>query len=296
VVNIARGLLEIAKIHYLKRRIKSARDAEREWFYEAEGEVNFTGVQNFHIVGEQEHTFDKFMAKLIFDIETIGENFEGLDETTQDVLTKWIKKESSDEDEYEESLKELKDGLGFSPLTGEIVAIGVLDCEKNKGAVYFQAPDSNLAESEENNIKFKPMIEKEMLENFWSGAKNYQEFVSFNGRCFDVPFLMIRSAIHGIRPTKDLMHGRYLYQQLPEARHIDLLDQLTFYGAVRKKGNLHLWSRAFGIKSPKSEGITGDDVGRLFKEKKFLEIAKYNVGDLRATKELYDYWNNYIRF
>ncbi len=54
--------------------------------------------------------------------------------------------------------------------------------------------------------------------------------------------------------------------------------------------------RAFGIKSPKAEGITGDDVGPLFKDKKFLEIAKYNVGDLKATKELYDYWNNYIRF
>lgn len=236
------------------------------------------------------------MSKLIFDIETIGENFDGLDETTQDILTKWIRKESYGDDEYENALEELKEGLGFSPLTGEIVAIGVLDYEKDKGVVYFQAPDANLAESEENNIKFKPMTEKEMLENFWSGAKNYQEFVSFNGRVFDVPFLMIRSAIHGLRPTKDLMSNRYLNSQKFNNLHIDLLDQLTFYGSVRKKGNLHLWSRAFGIKSPKSEGITGDDVGRLFKEKKFLEIAKYNVGDLKATKELYDYWNNYIRF
>ena len=89
------------------------------------------------------------------------------------------------------------------------------------------------------------------------------------------------------------MEGRYLYQQ-KFAKHIDLLDQLTFYGATRKKGNLHLWSKVFGIKSPKDEGVTGDDVGRLFKEKKFLDIARYNVGDLHATKELYDKWNNYL--
>lgn len=236
------------------------------------------------------------MPKLIFDIETIGEDFDVLDATTQDVLTKWIKKESEDENEYQEALKDLKAGLGFSALTGEIVAIGVLDCEKEKGAVYFQAPDAGLQEIEENGIKFKPMTEKEMLENFWNGAKSYQEFISFNGRTFDVPFLMIRSAIHGIRPSKDLMHGRYLYQQLADAKHIDLLDQLTFYGSVRKKGGLHLWSRAFGIKSPKAEGITGDDVSQLFKEKRFLDIAKYNVGDLMATKKLYEYWDKCLRF
>ena len=63
-----------------------------------------------------------------------------------------------------------------------------------------------------------------------------------------------------------------------------------------KKGNLHLWSRAFGISSPKAQGVTGDDVGKLFKQKKYLEIAKYNVGDLNATKELYEYWQKYMKF
>lgn len=236
------------------------------------------------------------MSKLIFDIETVGEDFDVLDATTQDVLTKWIKKESENEDEYQMALEELKAGLGFSVLTGEIVAIGVLDYEKEKGAVYFQAPGAALTESEEDGIKFKPMTEKEMLESFWNGAKSYQEFISFNGRAFDVPFLMVRSAIHNIRPSKDLMHGRYLYQQLADAKHIDLLDQLTFYGSVRRRGGLHLWSRAFGIKSPKAEGITGDDVSRLFKEKKFLDIAKYNEGDLMATRQLYEYWERCLRF
>lgn len=236
------------------------------------------------------------MSKLIFDIETVGEDFNALDKTTQDALTRWIKKESGNDAEYLKALEDLKDGLGFSPLTGEIVAIGVLDYEKDAGVVCFQAPEANFKETKENNIKLKPMAEKEMLENFWNGANNYQEFISFNGRVFDVPFLMIRSAIHGIRPSKDLMRGRYLYQQRDDAQHIDLLDQLTFYGALRRKGNLHTWCRAFGIESPKAQGVTGDDVGRLFKEKKFLDIAKYNVGDLIATKKLYEYWEKYLRF
>ncbi len=235
-------------------------------------------------------------AKLIVDIETVGEDFNGLDASTQDVLTRWIKKESGDEDEFQTALEELKNGLGFSPLTGEIAAIGVLDYHKNEGVVYFQAPGQKIQESAEEGITFKQMPEKEMLEKFWAGAQKYQHFITFNGRCFDVPFLMIRSAVHGIRPTKDLLRGRYIYQHNPDAIHIDLLDQLTFYGAVRRRGGLHLWSRAFGIESPKSGGITGDDVGRLFKEKKFLDIAKYNVGDLRATKALYEKWQSYLNF
>ena len=235
------------------------------------------------------------MPKLIFDIETIGENFDELDSATRDVLTKWIKKDSESEEEYVKALEELKSGLGFSPLTGQIVAIGVLDYDKNQGVVYFQAPGENFKEFQEENITFKPCTEKEMLENFWKGAEKYNEFITFNGRGFDAPFLAVRSAVHKIKASKDLMSNRYLSSQKFGATHIDLFDQLTFYGAVRRKGGLHLWCRAFGITSPKAQGVTGDDVAQLFKEKKYKEIARYNVGDLNATKELYDYWKNYIK-
>jgi DNA polymerase elongation subunit (family B) len=228
--------------------------------------------------------------KLIFDIETIGVDFDALDKTTQDSLTRWIKKESVGEEEYEVALEELKSGLGFSPLTGEIAAIGVLDYAKNQGVVYFQAPGQKIEEFSEDNITFKQAAEKEMLEHFWNGARMYDEFIGFNSRQFDGPFLMIRSAYHGIKPAKNLSESRYLYQQKTCA-HIDLADQLTFQGNMRKKGSLHLWSKLFDIKSPKEDGITGDDIGRLFKEKKFLDIAKYNAGDLRATRELYEKWN-----
>ena len=235
------------------------------------------------------------MPKLIFDIETIGENFDELDIATQEVLTKWIKKDSESEEEYVKALEELKSGLGFSPLTGQIVAIGVLDYDKNQGVVYFQAPGENFKEFQEENITFKPCTEKEMLENFWKGAEKYNEFITFNGRGFDAPFLAVRSAVHKIKASKDLMSNRYLSSQKFGATHIDLFDQLTFYGATRRKGGLHLWCRAFGITSPKAQGVTGDDVAQLFKEKKYKEIARYNVGDLNATKELYDYWKNYIK-
>jgi 3'-5' exonuclease len=234
--------------------------------------------------------------KLVLDIETIGEDFDSLDHATQENLTRWIKRDSDNEDEYKLALQDLKNGLGFSPLTGEIAAIGVLDYHKNEGAVYYQAPEQKNEELKEDGITFKQMTEVDMLRKFWELATRYQVFITFNGRAFDMPFLMVRSAIRGVRPTKDLMRGRYLYQNNPDALHIDLAEQLSFYGATRRKGSLHLWSRAFGIPSPKSGGVTGDDVGPLFKEKKFLDIARYNVGDIRATRDLYEKWESFLRF
>jgi len=236
------------------------------------------------------------MPSLILDIETIGEDYDSLDETTKEVMTRWIKKESNSEEEYKVALEDLKEGLGFSPLTGEVVAIGILDADKDKGAVYYQAPGEPDEEFEEGNFKFRPMSEKGMLEQFWKIALRYVEFVTFNGRGFDVPFMMVRSAVHGVRPTRNLMSNRYLNSQYESAQHIDLQDLLTFYGAVRKKGSLHMWCRAFGIESPKAEGVAGDDVGRLYKGKKYLDIARYNTRDLIATKELYEVWKNYFRF
>lgn len=235
------------------------------------------------------------MAQLVIDIETIGENFDEMDGTTKEVLTHWIKNTAKSDEEFEKSLKDIKEGLGFSPLTGQIVAIGILDAEKGSGAVYFQSPDIVVQEFSENSIKYVPLSEKEILERFWEVSKKYDQFITFNGRCFDIPYIITRSAVHKIRPSKDLMSNRYLNSQRNGALHIDLYDQLSFYGAVRTKGSLHLWCRALGITSPKAQGVTGDDVAALFRNKQYLDIARYNVGDLYATRDLLKYWETYLK-
>lgn len=238
------------------------------------------------------------MATLVFDIETVGEDFEEYDEPTREALTRWIRRESADEAEFESALTDVKEGLGFSPLTGKIVAIGVLDVERVKGAVYFDHPELN-GKGEvgtEDVCKLEPMSERDMLVKFWEVAEKYDAFVSFNGRAFDAPFLMVRSAVHGIHPSKNLLANRYLSLQPREAKHIDLQEELTFYGAMRKRGSLHLWCRAFGIESPKAGGVSGDDVKGLYESKEFEKIARYNAGDLRATAALFRRWNECLRF
>ena len=221
------------------------------------------------------------MARILFDIETAGKDFDSLEPAVQNYLLKWA--------ETEEDKKDVKDSLSFYPLTAEIVAIGMYDPDKCKGSVFFQNNASPLLPFEEEGVTYENGTEQEIIQRFWETIKGYNQFVTFNGRGFDCPFIMVRSAVHKIKPLRDLMPNRY------GDAHIDLFDQLTFFGASRRKFSLDMWCRAFGIKSPKAEGITGYEVKDLYNSGRHLDIAHYCAGDLKATAELFAVWENYIR-
>lgn len=232
------------------------------------------------------------MSTLIFDIETIGEEWEALDPVTQHTLTRWVDKTARSAEERLALITDIKAGLGFSPLTGSIVALGLYDRERQRGVVYFRGGEGESdGEDQVTGFTYRARTEAEMLREFWDGAQHYDTFVTFNGRTFDAPFLFHRSVVHGIIPTKNLLEGRYPYQQR-SCRHVDLQDELTFYGAMTKRPPLHLFCRAYGIRSPKI-AMSGDDVATLFREKKFHDIARYNAADVIATKELYERWLTY---
>lgn len=234
---------------------------------------------------------------LIFDIETVGEDFDQMDEVTQNVLTRRVRETSANEELLQEAIQNIRERTALSPLTGEIVAIGVLAVGSDQGAVYFQAPDSDIGEFVEDGIKFVPLTEKEMLLRFWHVARSCQRLVGFNSRSFDAFYLNIRSAVHGIRPSVDLMSSRYLGSQRGQVQHIDLLDQFKYYGAVYGTGlNLHMWCRAFNIESPKDSGVEGAQVGELFAAGHYLDIARYNLGDLHSTRELFKIWHERLNF
>jgi DNA polymerase elongation subunit (family B) len=225
------------------------------------------------------------MSTLIFDIETVGEEWSRLDDVTKESLVRWVKKASRDREEQKVLTEDVVSGLGFSPLTGFLVALGIYDLEREKGTVYYVGNGEDTVVGE---FRYRPRTEAAMLEEFWSGITQYDTFVTFNGRAFDIPFLFHRSLIHNIQPTRNLLEGRYPYQQ-KSCRHVDLEDELTFYGAMQRRPNLHLFCRAYGIKSSKGE-VSGDKVATLYKEGRLFDIARYNAEDLRATKELYLRW------
>lgn len=220
------------------------------------------------------------MSRIVFDIETVGADFETLDEQAKEYLLKGA--------HTDEERAEVPQTLSFSPLTGQVVAIAMLNPETGKGAVYYQAPGTPVEEHDEDGVAYACGTEAEILERFWKTIAFYNQFVTFNGRSFDCPFLMVRSAINKVAPTKNLVPYRY------GDEHIDLYDRLGFFGAVRRTMSLHMWCQAFGIRSSKSGGITGYEVPHLFAAGKHLDIAQYCFDDVRATAELLQYWDRYI--
>lgn len=224
-----------------------------------------------------------FMSRLVFDIETSGVPFDSLDLATQEYLLKRAR--------TEEERALVPEHLSFSPLTGHIVAVAILNPDTNKGAVYYRAPDLESCETNDGDVAyFRVPTEAELLGRFWKAAAFYDQFITFNGRSFDVPYLMTRSAVHKIRPSKNLMANRYW------DNHIDLYDRLGFFGAVPRLMSLHMWCQAFGIRSSKvnDNGIKGHEVPKFFAEGRYDEIARYCFDDIRATAELFRYWDEYL--
>lgn len=230
------------------------------------------------------------MSGLIFDIETAGNPPSELDDITKNLIDKKVNPDIDKGTNIEES-------LGLSPYTGKIITIGTLDSNTDKGAVYYLNPEGITDNEEVDGIVYRSFKNEEvLLKKFWEIADKYNTFITFNGRMFDIPFILIRSAINHVKPSKDLMRGRYLYQQSPSAIHIDLYDQLTYYGSFRftTGGSLHMACNAFSIKSPKDGGLDGSMVTPMFYEKKYKEIAEYNSRDLWATRSLYKKWQKYL--
>ncbi|MFH1099044.1 MAG: ribonuclease H-like domain-containing protein [Candidatus Uhrbacteria bacterium] len=215
------------------------------------------------------------MPRIVIDIETTGTPFELLDAETQAYLLKRA--------DTPEKIADVKEKLNIFPLTGEIVAIGILDADNERGFVYFQSPGRTVEAFTEDNVAYNAGTERECLERFWAITARADQIITFNGRGFDAPWLLIRSLIHNIRAAKDLMPYRYSTD-----KHLDLMDQLCFYGAMRNY-SLDFWCKSLGIASPKGD-IAGKDVPQVFAAGEYERIARYCMRDVRATRELYRRW------
>jgi DNA polymerase elongation subunit (family B) len=226
------------------------------------------------------------MRRIVFDIETCAYPVSSLSESQREFIFRYAEKER-DEETRAEKLDEAERYLSLYPLTSKVIAIGMYDIESGRSVVYFEGePEANWT-IEEKSIKYIGCTEAEMLRTFWEIMEKTGQVITFNGRNFDVPFLMLRSAMLKVKPSKNFMANRY------DKIHIDLLDQLTYYG-LTKKFNLDFYCHAFGVESSKSKGVTGMEVKTLYEAGRIKEIAIYCGEDVRATYELFEIWNKFL--
>jgi len=222
------------------------------------------------------------MSKVVFDIETLGFPLESFDQETQTYLLRFA--------ENEEKVEEVKKNLSLHPLTAQALCIALYNPDSKQGKVFFQSENQEEYHSPDSTCHFISGSEKEILQHFWEVITKYEQFITFNGRSFDCPFIMLRSAVLGVQPTRNLMPYRY-----DSKIHCDLLEQFTFYQTTRRF-SLDFYCKSFGIESPKANGITGLDMKSLHDAKRFRDIAEYCYGDVLATAELYKRWLTYLNF
>lgn len=232
------------------------------------------------------------MATLVFDIETSALPLEHFDEAQQEYLFRECGK-IADLTAREARRTEIQQQCSLWPFTSQVVCIAMLNADTARGQVLFTAADyEEISGDEAGPVEFVAcMDEVELLTAFWDVARHYERVVTFNGRGFDVPFMYLRSALLNVPISRKEWLG-YRYQTEP---HCDLAEQLTFYGVSGRDGaarrfNLDFYCKAFGIESPKAQGVTGSDVTQMLAEGRFREIAEYCLRDVKATVLLYQIW------
>lgn len=225
--------------------------------------------------------------KLVFDIETVGFDFESLSESQQEYLLRYAEKEP-DENIRKQKIDDSIRYLSLYPYTAKIVAIAMMNTETERTLVLYEGEKEEETIPQDKPVIYKSLPEEEIIKTFWKYAFKVDKLITFNGRQFDIPFLMLRSALLKIKPSLNLLGNRF-----DASRHIDLLEMFTFYGIVRKF-NMDFYCKAFGIESPKSKGVSGMEVKQLYEAGRIEEIAVYCGEDVRATYELYKIWNEFL--
>src|SRR5262249_28949536 len=151
-----------------------------------------------------------------------------------------------------------------------------------RGRVWYEKKDGRLEETSSDGLfTFIGDIEPVFLAEFWKAVARFHRFVTFNGRGFDGPFVMLRSAILGIPAAKNLVGYRYALKP-----HTDLLDVLSFFGATRK-WNLDFACKAFGVDSPRELGVDGFSVAPYSGGGRLREIALFCGRDVEAPARLF---------
>lgn len=232
------------------------------------------------------------MATLVFDIETSALPKEYLDSSQQEYLFRSAENAESDEEKLKET-EEIEKMFALWPFTAQVVCIAMQNVDTGRGKSLFIADDIDQG-GQSGPIEYVACPdETELLQTFWQAAGHFDRVVTFNGRAFDVPFLYLRSALLGV----DITAKNWMGYRFSTENHCDLADQLCFYGASGRMGaarkfNLDFYCHAFGIPSPKSQGVTGMDVTRLMEEGQYREIAEYCARDVEATTKLFQMWQS----
>jgi len=134
--------------------------------------------------------------------------------------------------------------------------------------------------------------EEDIIAHFFEFIeKENPKLVSFNGRNFDMPMLLIRAmkydlSLHAFFDTNNPQVGKSKWenyrQRYSENFHTDLMDSISQFGATR---GLKLDTLCAMMGIPGKYDVSGDQVLKLFYEGRIDKIKEYCQSDVLNT-----YW------
>ncbi len=210
----------------------------------------------------------------VFDIETIPD---------AELVRKTLHLEGDDIEVSNIAMgeQEAKSGSGFLPLPyHKIVAISAVIADDF--GVFKKVSSMDGAN------------EKEMLSDFLKFLDSHNpKLISFNGRSFDVPLLMIRAMKYNLtcsayfevenRELGKSKWDNYRYR-FSDRFHIDLMDHISEFGATR---GLKLDVLCSLVGAPGKFDVKGDQVMELFYGGEIEKIKEYCESDVLNTYWLY---------
>jgi hypothetical protein len=178
------------------------------------------------------------------------------------------------------------DKAALDPLTGRVVAIGVMVFESRPGeGVAFDEPAPMFVIGHDDEAK--------TLREFWAVVRaemgRLHPLVGFNIGNFDLPFLYRRSWKHRVPVPFGLRRGRYWGDQITDLREVWQL------GDRQARGSLDMLAKHLGVgaklAAPAGNGaspgkiITGADFAQLWQSDRSKALA-YLRNDLELTAKV----------
>ncbi|HOJ50653.1 MAG TPA: ribonuclease H-like domain-containing protein [Spirochaetota bacterium] len=214
-------------------------------------------------------------VEIVIDIETVGKSKDDFSEYEYEKIEKTLGEEP---EQY----------FALYPQTGFIVCIACKNIISGKGFV-IHINDINYKESDKNNpfTYYGVPNEREVLSLFWNmidlmqkDGHNLSRLISFNGKRFDVPFILLRSAANSVNITHSLG-----YKGGPEF-HLDLWEEFSFGRKIRAF-SIDIIANMLGLNCHRNNDYNGKLVWEWYNNKEYKKIAELCISDVLLTENIY---------
>ncbi len=175
-----------------------------------------------------------------------------------------VKIKADIEDKKSKQIRE----MGLEPMTNLICCISFCDSKMKPQSISIKEPTHK--------------AEKVLIEKSWKIFEQYDHFVTFNGRAFDVRCIHLGCLLHDIRPSVLIDKGKY---NRAGENHTDLRPILAGPGDFAK-GKLDFFCKKF-LGVGKLEGIDGEMVQDYFDNGLIDDIVTYCEDDSMKTFKLF---------